>query len=195
MADMDSLNAHALQQVYAYQNLDFYGKKVNTPYFRNIYAKNMLTKVTSAITTSAIGYGKGKGKLLPQELRAATLMAAQRENLDLEKCSAAKIQNLMKLWGLGVDCSGFIYNVLSLNLKLGVFKTGVAEFVHYSSDAKIPQQLDILIENDNSHIKLLVNKAEGLYVAESSLNRGGVVIEKFIGVPENFRLKRLDILV
>ncbi len=52
----------------------------------------------------------GKGSV--EEIRAELLEIAQQKNVDLNAPEKHEILNLMRLWGIGIDCSGFVYHVL-----------------------------------------------------------------------------------
>lgn len=204
MTSIEKLNKHAVKYVNKYQNLKFGTKKVNTPYFKNIFSKKVPTKVSLIINSKTIGYGVGKGKLKPQEIVKLTYKAAKTDKMYIKKSSELKIQNLMKLFGLGVDCSGYLFNILKYSiektgkynkfLRNSRFKIGVKEFDMLSEKVETPQPLDILISSDKSHIKLLIFKNNELFETESSLSLGEVSVQKYI--PQNdFILKRLRFLV
>ncbi len=57
----------------------------------------------------------GKGNW--QALLNCTLYFARQEGFDLKTAKAEEIRGFMKKWRIGVDCSGFVYNVLDMSLK------------------------------------------------------------------------------
>lgn len=82
------------------------GKKVDMPYWMNDLKRGI--------------YGPYGGKGTPEEIRAATLEAVKEENLDLKELSDKEIYQLMKKKHIGLDCSGFAYQILNfLDLQKG----------------------------------------------------------------------------
>lgn len=60
------------------------------------------------------GWFRGKGK--PEELVRATKEIAEQMGFDIKNATAYGVREFMKHVGIGIDCSGFIYNVLEDSL-------------------------------------------------------------------------------
>ncbi|MDP3888698.1 MAG: hypothetical protein Q8Q24_01500 [bacterium] len=100
---MDSTLKNFLDQ---YFNFEIAGKKVTLPYWMNKLGKEI--------------YGPHGGKGTPEEIRSDTLEAAEKENKDLEKMPLEEIYSFMKQNRIGLDCSGFAYQILNfLDLEKG----------------------------------------------------------------------------
>jgi len=81
-------------------NFKVAGKKVTIPYWMNDLKKGI--------------FGPYGGKGTPNEIRQSTLEAARKGKIDLEKATPEQIYLLMKRNRIGLDCSGFAYQVLNL---------------------------------------------------------------------------------
>jgi hypothetical protein len=79
------------------------GKKVRLPYWRN--------KINFAGLRRIQGPFGGKGT--PAQIRQATYQKAREEKIDLEPYSAKQIRQFMKQKKIGLDCSGFAFQVLN----------------------------------------------------------------------------------
>lgn len=79
-------------------NFQVLGKKVVIPYWMNKLEKKI--------------YGPFGGKGTPEEILKATFAAAKKEKADLEKLDSGEIYLLMKRNRIGLDCSGFAFQIL-----------------------------------------------------------------------------------
>lgn len=79
-------------------NFKVVGKKVIIPYWMNKFEKEI--------------NGPYGGKGTPTEILEATLKAAKEQNMNLDKMSRVAINLFMKKNRIGLDCSGFAYQVL-----------------------------------------------------------------------------------
>jgi hypothetical protein len=199
---------HVLKRITDYQNLKIYGKSVITPYYINNFESNLKTllrgagvaegKIVEIITLykeQAIPYGWYRGKGTPEELESAAVKVAERADLELDNSTALAAAEFMKLFGLGVDCSGFVFNVLSYAFekeglletflsqlawedpeKRGAHRAGVFVFgSNKLSTVKPPEirPLDMLIlkvEGDYKHMALVYKDSGKLKTAESTIN-------------------------
>lgn len=79
------------------------GKKVRIPYWRNRLKLKGLRRIQ----------GPFGGKGTPTEIKKATLEKARKASLDLKNLSSAEISRFMKQKKIGLDCSGFAFQVLN----------------------------------------------------------------------------------
>lgn len=83
-----------------YQELPLGGKKVTTPYFMN---KRKLRGGLRVLI----------GKGTPQEIAMEVKINAQLKNIDLSRMDANQIRQFMQERDIGIDCSGFVVQVLN----------------------------------------------------------------------------------
>lgn len=179
----------AWEEVNKYLNLDIYGKKIVCPYFTNHIGKAFMDSMRDGGLTLEIArnviknfndrkyplaWWRGKGT--PEQIVEATIKIAEIEKVNLTNASAEAIREFMLLHGLGVDCSGMVYNVLStagLSFDLLVNKASAATFEPISKliDFKEVASGDIiLIKNKElkySHVALVLMNS-GLRIVQST---------------------------
>lgn len=78
------------------------GKRVRIPYWQNKFPKGK-----SRIQ------GPFGGKGTPVEIKRITLKKAKQANLDLKSLSSSQIRLFMKQKRIGLDCSGFAFQILN----------------------------------------------------------------------------------
>jgi hypothetical protein len=78
------------------------GKKVRIPYWRNRLGLGGFHRIQGP-------YG-GKGS--PAQIRKATLERAKKSSLNLKKLSSSQIRRFMRQKKIGLDCSGFAFQIL-----------------------------------------------------------------------------------
>jgi len=208
------LNKHVNDRINHYQNLVIYGKKILTPYYVNYIGidfmrllekaeidKEQIRKVKDMYKNREVSYGWYRGKGTPEELENAVVELSEKVNSNLQKATPKGIREFMKLYGLGVDCSGFVFNVLNhafekenkLDLFLNSLNWGDPEKkqVNYAGDhvfkekasTKIKisdvQPLDLVCSKE--HIAIMVEISKELFVAQSALDSksSGVNLSKF----------------
>jgi|GEM_PF-2006231 len=76
---------------------------LETPYWRNI---------VDQVDGRIIAEGPFDGKGTPEQIKYATLCAAEKEDKDYNTMSKEEIQELQKRNNIGIECSGLIYNLL-----------------------------------------------------------------------------------
>ncbi len=217
---LNQLNQHVLKRIDDYQTLKIAGQIVSAPFsinnIGNFYKQllqnagvpeDLTEKVNQAYKNRAVPFGWYRGKGTPEQIAQATEEIAQQIGFSLEKASPEGIVEFMKLYGLGVDCSGFVYNVLgyafekigklpdftsSLNWsdpeKQDVAHAGTMAFAadasqKVSSDKLQPLDLLLIREQTGySHLGLLVEKSGTLYLAQSSIGTTptGVTLNKIV---------------
>jgi hypothetical protein len=192
--DLKILNKYCWERVNQYLSLDIYGTKISTPYFINNVERffvdlmkkakidtHLIEKVRSMYKDKNIPYGWYRGKGTPEQIEQSTLEISKRQGLSLKMASKETILEFMKLYALGVDCSGFAYNILfyainkSGNKKKldqildwknksikNVYQAGAFVFAGKASELVNPNQLKeldlILIRNpkSNKHIHIAI---------------------------------------
>lgn len=144
------------------------------------------------------GWWRGKGK--PDQIVKAAYDIAFLEGLNLGRSHPDAIREFMLMHGLGIDCSGFVYNILTaadINLdeilhfedpeKRGVFKAGAFTFAGKASElveVSALSDLDlILIKNwqgKYSHVALILKNGKELeiYQSTSTIYPAGVRVDK-----------------
>ena len=207
MISITDLNKLVLENIENYLNLQIYSQKVTAPYFINkiqqFYTELLkkadipdekIKEINQMYKNKEIPFGWYRGKGTPEELVQAVYEISEKVGLDFGSASANSIIDFMKLYGIGVDCSGFVYNVLisafrKLNLekefidnlnwndkeKVGVNYAGAFVFGGSASTIIKPNQirpLDLLLagdSNDYFHIAIFVKKDSELCIAESDI--------------------------
>lgn len=86
------------------------GKKVRIPYWRNKFFKSR-----------GRIQGSFGGKGTPAQIKQATLKKARQTRIDLNKMTPFQIRSFMRQKRIGLDCSGFAFQVLNF-LKPGFYK-------------------------------------------------------------------------
>jgi hypothetical protein len=217
---LKQLNDFALKRFADYQGLEIQGKRVSTPYFINNtgmwFIKLMIDegvepdkigKIKKAFVERKIPYGWYLGKGEPEEITEAVKKISEISGLSLKKSSNETILEFMKLYGLGVDCSGLVYNLLAYGLsKLresdllnesldwsdssfkGVTRAGAFSFAGKASTVIKPEDvimLDVILIRGTvgggvNHIALVLEKNDSLMVAQSTIKKvpTGVSIDK-----------------
>ncbi len=205
---MNKIESLVNKRILDYQNIKVFEKKVSCPYFINNigFFIDFLTskaeideekarKVHDLFKNNEIPYGWYRGKGTPEQIGKATEEISFQVELDLHNATKEGIVEFMKLFGLGIDCSGFIYNLLehafentqqknklndslhwSDKEKTGINYTGVSIFAGEASIIVKPKDikpLDLLfiIENGKySHIAIIIEKEDKLFAVESTLS-------------------------
>lgn len=109
-----------------YEKLEVFGKKVRTPYFNNslfieiksllnsgIFYKHFRNDLWLRFRKNTFKYGHFGGKGKPEELTQSLESLCFENNIDSKNITVNQIENAMRFFGLGVDCSGFVFNVLN----------------------------------------------------------------------------------
>lgn len=204
----ERLNAHAQERVNDYKNLQIHGKTVSTPYFINkveSYFVDMMKKagipeaqissVREQFRNREALWGWGRGKGTPEEIQRDTLTLSDLVGLPLQGATKDGVIEFMKLYGIGIDCSGLVYNVFSYAFdKSGNFESydkslawinpnerravsaGAFVFAGKASD-QIPSDevgpLDLILikgrGNRYVHVAMLLMDSEGLKVTQSTI--------------------------
>jgi hypothetical protein len=97
------------QLVHEYTDFSLEGKKVAIPYCI-VHQPGESHDPKKTTRTSKFKNFAGKGT--PEEIKKAVIAEATAKNFNLQQASSAQIHHFMLENGIGIDCSGFVYNVL-----------------------------------------------------------------------------------
>ena len=196
---INELNAKAWERVKRYLNLRVGKWRIAAPYFTNDvgrYFGQMMREagltpgeikaVFAKYNDNQVPWGWFRGKGTPEQLEMATAQIAGSAGVDWETATEEGAREFMRLHGLGVDCSGFAYNVLANSLgeeklwgclnwegqEKSVYKAGAKAFADRGT--KVVQQgelgpLDLIyLENPDSHVVVILEKDGRLWTAQST---------------------------
>ncbi len=188
-----------------YLNLTINGVTLPAPYYTNNVGRfrkkvmaaagldeELIVKVQKKYKDKEVNYGWYRGKGTPEQLEQAAEQLSEKVGLHLQKSKYGIIE-FMKLFGIGIDCSGFVYNVFKHALKQteqfekfnnslqwksekhNVDNAGVFVFREPATNIVEPekvQPLDLVIikkGNKHTHICLILEKEGTLKLAQSSI--------------------------
>ncbi len=123
-----------------YFNLDILGTKVRSPYYRNV-------KRVRAGLSSLIGKGT------PEEITEETIIYAKLRDFYFTDKSEKEIRKFMESQGIGIDCSGFITQILNYWLRFSL-ERGIYHHMNYPSGnlrAKLARRLRV-VENIGANL-------------------------------------------
>jgi hypothetical protein len=209
MSKLDQLNDLVLKKFTEYENLAVHDKKISTPYFMNNVGmwfaglmedegvgQDKIRKVKKAFSNRRVPYGWYRGKGKPEEIAEAAEKISEKLGLPLKNASREVILEFMKLFGLGVDCSGLVYNLLSYGVRKlgdeslldesldwidpsfrGVTRAGASCFTGKASVVVKPEDvrmLDIIFikkktESGSNHLGLVLKRNNCLVVVQSTI--------------------------
>jgi hypothetical protein len=221
--NIEFLNRFALERVHQYLNLPIGNFKIRTPFFSNDIvvwfrdlmeeaglSKGEVSKVLALYNEKKIPFGWYRGKGTPDQIASAAIEIARLWGLDLSNArNPETVVEFMKAAGLGVDCSGFVYQTLkyafdqcgygasfieSLNWNCpddfrNEYRAKVEVFTGSASKTISPvnvRPLDIITiksrdSNKYSHIALILGDEGNLVIAHSVIGQvpTGVHISEF----------------
>lgn len=206
--DRDILNTYCCKRVRDYMEMEIWGKKICAPYFINEFEMEMLELMNSVgvpkeliiktheeFKKNGTNFGWFRGKATPEEIKKSITDLNKKMNYRLENANIPVIVEVMKFHGIGVDCSGFVYNVLQyafekngnkdvLNSTLAwqdtkkdrnVYRAGAFTFAGNASVFVKPenlQSLDLLLKKNEvgkySHVALVLKKNEDFHLCHTS---------------------------
>ena len=97
-----------------YTHFSVAGKRVKIPY---CIVKQSGETHDPTTTTRTTRFRQYSGKGTPEEIRTCLLLTAAKKHFDVVSASSAQIHQFMLENGIGIDCSGFVYNVLDRYLR------------------------------------------------------------------------------
>ncbi len=219
---LDRANKHALDYISRYQNLRIYDQTVNTPYYINNLGIYVFTpmlelldptdenkkKFLDAYKNCEMPFGWYRGKGTPEQLEEAVLSVSEEVHISLKRATAFGVVEFMKLYGLGVDCSGFVFNTLLYTFeKLGISKEFMSSLnwanpekqgVNYAGaftfagemipliDPSELQPLDLILIKGSrvyNHVAMVISQNDILQMAQSNLD----------SIPNGVSLSQIDI--
>lgn len=162
-------------------------------------------KVNSAITTIKEGktpLGSTGGKGSPQEItRDLERLMVYLDELGYHPTSEMHVRSWMAEMHVGLDCAGYIYNILlevqnqtGVNIidKLawkdvtnkrpshaGAFIFDAIQ-LEQVDDYRNLKPLDILIFDDHTHVGILCDYKNGLYLTDCSMGKNGISFSKLV---------------
>jgi hypothetical protein len=182
-----------------YLNIRVYEKKICAPYFINdvgMYFGKLLRDtginteriklVFDIYNNRGIPYGWYRGKGSPKQIEQSVLEIAEIKNVDLNTSSSEGVREFMRSVGLGVDCSGFVYNTLAVAVgeerlidgldwfsqERNIYKAGARSFSGFGFKKILPNQvrsLDIIyLENPEPHVALVLMGHGKLWTVQST---------------------------
>ncbi len=209
------LNREAVDCTLKYIAIEVGSLKVRTPYYTNdsllqlrtLLAANGATddlqrKLAMGVKERITDFAWFRGKGTPEQIAQVVPDLLNRSGIVGTQMSAYGIEEVMKAHGLGVDCSGFVYNVLAATLRKfnledrfinslqwkddqhDVYHAGSFSFCGSASRVITPQSvrpLDLITITDGVevlHVAIVVRSGDSLLVAQSSLvtNPSGVTL-------------------
>ena len=212
------------EMIRGYQRLEIGKNIVSCPYYMNVAKRSVVSLLEKAGVfgngiekfsllwkQAAVDFGRFQGKGLPEEIALAALQISKKIGLSIENAEPATAVEVMKHLGLGIDCSGFVFNVLKYAFGssggLGEFMDGLdwadtdkrdasragvfvfAGKASYVVEASSLRGLDLLLMRGLSgkytHIALLLATGEDEFeVAQSTL----------LAVPTGINLSRMKVV-
>jgi hypothetical protein len=122
---MNQIKDLLLEATVEYLGLDFGHARVGTPYFINslgmLFARQLKVSIgDEAFQKYLADYRANKfclfpygGKGTPTQIVEATKKINVELETDISKMSPSSIDSFMRMNGIGVDCSGFAYNIIN----------------------------------------------------------------------------------
>lgn len=211
---LELLNEYALERVNRYLNLRIKGLKVPCPFYLNFpgslwkkafrragATKEMVKKARIYFENREFAYGWLNGKGTPEEIENAAEEMLEKIFPKFHYYTETGIDSFLRSRGIGIDCSGFVFNVLhqtfirvdleeefmsSLSWKANSIRrasrAGVYIFSGDSSrlvDPTNTRPMDLLamrIDGKLEHVSLVLDREGTLAVAQS------IISSKFSGV-------------
>ena len=206
--ELERLNREVIRRVEDYSKLKIHGREVRSPYFMNNagwhlgnlmrevgIGENQIDEWSRRWKEKEVPFAWHRGKGTPEQLAEAVHEISEKVGLPLKRASSGVVREFMKLYGLGVDCSGFVFEVLRFGFgKMGKEKMFVdsldwssevrdasraGAFVFAGEASRVVgfdeiQPLDLLLFKNRTgkynHIAILVDD-NGLVVAQSGISR------------------------
>jgi hypothetical protein len=98
-----------------YINFEIEGKIISMPYsISKEGEKRAIGELSSAGVTGRFANFGGKGT--PQQIKQLVLKATKKDSFNIKKANDKELVDFMINHGIGVDCSGFVYNILNYYL-------------------------------------------------------------------------------
>lgn len=193
--NLNELGGFVLKEAEHYCRLNAFGCEILCPYYINrpvSYLTDLMRKVGisedevsmfySLFKENNAPYGWFQGKGTPEQIESAIKYFLPNAGFGRPKVTPEGIRDLMRLRGIGVDCSGFVFNILNSGFrkvgfekeflnslkwkdvaKQNVFQAGVS--VLAESSFEVAQEnlraLDLLVLEKRGHIAIVLEDIEG----------------------------------
>jgi hypothetical protein len=213
----DELERRAWEAFESYLSLTVGPLRVACPYFlnraeaefRRILAelgaeKALQDGLREAVDSGAVAYGELRGKGTPEAIANAVLRLLDRLGIPRGSVSRGGLLDLMRFHGLGVDCSGLVFNVLCAALPdtrsreafIGSLSWGNSRrrdanrawtgvFAGKASRRILPEEarpLDlVLIQRAGrwDHVAIVLGDRSGLWIGHSTLCQSPAGVHRF----------------
>lgn len=106
-----------------YIHFEIENKVISVPYAISGKVFNMLTEDGQEGTNITKRFKNYAGKGTPKQVRKCLVQKAKKKSINLKSSYPQEIKQFMQMEGIGVDCSGFVFNVLNEYLKITKHKT------------------------------------------------------------------------
>ncbi len=206
-------NSIALQVTTKYQNIPFRDTTLKVPYFINtaeqVYKQvmreagietDLIKKAIQLIKDGKTPLGSTGGKGSPEQITAdLARLVVELDRLSYSPTDPEIMRKWMVEMHVGLDCSGYIYNILTEIekeqkteiLKLmawadpetmkpshaGAFIFDSEQLGEVTNYADL-MPLDLLVTKDHTHIGILVELDSTLQLADCSMARDGITVSK-----------------
>lgn len=100
-----------------YINFHVGEKTLRVPYAIASYAIGKYGIGENVITPTTGKFENYAGKGAPQQIKNAVNLAVKKNKFNLSNANSQQIYSFMESHGIGIDCSGFVYNVLDAYLR------------------------------------------------------------------------------
>jgi hypothetical protein len=204
------LHQTIINEIHKYLNLHIGQQKVRTPYYQNriqlelfsfIKAnleqeefERVYSLVKPAFKEQKVNYGWYRGKGAPEEIEQSYIELTKNVGIFYDGNNVDLIRTYMEYVGLGVDCSGFVYNILAKGFDSIEMLDAFVDSLAWRSDNKYVgnagtfvfrgdgfdqveprnvQSLDIVLLLDSkkvpSHVGIVIEIENKLHFAQSTL--------------------------
>lgn len=220
--DLKELNNSVFEEAEHYRNLQIFGCEIICPYYinrpvgylidlmRNVGIDDAkITEFYSKFKENSAPYGWYQGKGTAPQIEDTIKHFLPYAGFGRPKITPEGLRDLMRLRGVGVDCSGFVFNILSDGFKKvglekefrdsiswrdsnkqNVFQANVKTFYNSSFSVTPPnlRPLDIAIMENQGHIAIVLNDTDGylkVYQSTPWCSPSGVNVSNLLISGEN----------
>lgn len=147
---ISKLNAYCLERLHHYQQLRAGKTIVNTPYYINLLPLALfqqlstidippesLRQVKDTYKDISFGYAYKQGKGTPEEIEEGIEQLTDTFNLNLDTATPQGILNYMAIAGLGIDCSGLVYELLRYSFEQPGLESAFNESLNWRDKTKM----------------------------------------------------------
>ena len=157
-----TLSKNAQAVIAAYESLSIGGKTIRCPYFNN----------KKSGSRAALRATVGKGT--PEDIAQEAQIIALREKKDLAQMDEQAIRAFLVDHNLGIECSGFVFHVLSAQLKSK--GSSLKKKLSFSSKSLVRKCLAFWRTVENTNVKVLADNENSHDIALANAEPGDMVI-------------------